>query len=210
MKETFTFSQNQNFVAKKFEAGVLKGTIIEAEAMIRPLRMAKDETAIHEALHVEASQSSGGIVMASILPDTSTYSLGRTIPVKLTLANIGAAMKFDPKGSSHDLRLAKYKFGASYETAANAGDNENRGKERRVNEIAVMLEDKKEITQTDVTEAHERVYNRDNGMYDTFFRIISPDGTFKLMQKAAKNNKVDIDHKEILQFKAHTPKSKAA
>ncbi len=195
MVEKLTFVPGQSFTATKIEFGPLKGTTLEATAKRPVIRHVKDKTAKHESMHVVTSQSSGGIEYATII--ASGNALGVTKPKVMTIETAGAAVDFDPEGSSHDQRISHYLWGADRSTTAAAGRNALAGNDDYVDEVGVMLEDKKTIDQHDVNQAYEIVNRRKAGMYEANIKIVDSDGVTNDIHKETKNHEVEIHEPDL-------------
>lgn len=165
MKESFSYKPAEGKIQRITESGARISISSIQEQRKRP-----SETAWHESAHIIASD--GEIESATIIPSGDV--LGSTKPKVLTPA--AAAAAHGHGGTGWDQFITEEFLGVSFSSAKEAAKAKLAGKGLEKEEVAIALEEKGTIGQSDVDEAYEKASNRRNGVVDVFVAIVDIQG----------------------------------
>jgi hypothetical protein len=196
MTERFSYKPAEGKVQKTTESGATISISSRQEQRKRP-----SETAWHESAHIVAS---GRIKSATIIP--SGDALGSTTPEVMTPAAAAAAAADGHGGTGWDKFLTERILGLSFASAKAAARAALSGKGLEKEEVAIALEEKGTIGQSDVDEAYEKASNRRNGIIDVFIEVEDIDGNKNAFHTETLHGEVQIPtnlikDKEILLYK---------
>jgi hypothetical protein len=161
---------------------------------IEIIRPRPGSTAQHEAAHVVAS---GKIKSATIIP--SGNALGTTIPEVMTAAGAAAAAAMGHDGVGWDLFVTEQMLGVDEQTAKAKARQALSGKQEEMNEVAIILEERKTISQSDVEEARENVKRRRSGIFPVEVEISSLRGKTICFSVESINSQVQIKD-DLIEF----------
>ena len=166
---------------------VLKGDIeVVARKIVTP-RPIPGFPAQHEASHVVAAKE---IVEADIVPRGD--ALGTTRPVRMDAATAAAAGAMGYKGTGWDRFLTEHYLHVPWNTAINSSKEVLSGKKDLLEEVAVLLEEKKIIRQYHVEEAKKRVAEKKQGIYPVKLDIYQSGNKVKSVETKSFHGEVVI------------------
>ncbi|MBN1168660.1 hypothetical protein JXA63_02100 [Candidatus Woesebacteria bacterium] len=151
---------------KSVERSYKDGTSVRARVIL-PQRADPGSTAIHEAVHVVAA---GEIVSATNIP--SGDALGTTRPVRMTAIAASAPAALGHSGAGWDKFITENYLGMDFDTAKRAARSALAGKEKEIEAVAIQIEEKRRITQTDVDEARRSVAQQEQGIFPVEVTVV--------------------------------------
>lgn len=157
MQERISFTTSD--IARK---EIVKGTEVVA-TKIYPQRIIPGNTARHEAAHIVAAESGGGIKTATIIRRGNV--LGSVEPSRISAKTGAAAAALGFDGTPWDKFVVEYGLGVSWSEAKSAARAELAGQEEFMEEVASTLQKEKTINQNHVDGARKRIEERKQGIY---------------------------------------------
>lgn len=189
----------QESISIKYENGVRVSARIKDSQKGRP---SPGSTARHEAAHVVAA---GSIEWATIIP--SGDAQGATKLKSLTAAAAAAAEAMGYDGTGHDMTLVENYLGTSRSEAISQAKGALSGKEKEMEEVATLLEEKGTIGQSDVDKAMSDVHKRKLGIHPVEIEITKPDGKSDWVVGETFRNEFELPE-NLLRFEpAQNPRS---
>lgn len=155
---------------------------------ITPTVITPSEVSLHEAAHVVASN--GEIEKASIVPNGNT--LGYVKPKRLTPEGAMAAVGMGYSGGGWDTFITRYILRTHPNRAAARGREKVLAKKEEHFQVAVMLEERRNIYQNDVNEAYTRARKARLGIRPVEIEIIMPEGQKRVHVTESRNWQINL------------------
>ncbi len=166
-------SENIISITQKSSSRVLQdGSTIVTE-IIEDSRPTPSDTSKHETEHIGGANFR--IRRATIVPHGN--SLGSVEPEVMTAQAAAAPAAMGHSGTGWDEFITRYILRKDWALAQASARSNRIGKEAVLNELAIVLEEKKTIYQYDVDKAKSDVNNRAQGIFPVRVIIYHPDKT---------------------------------